>query len=400
MNSTIPDGGRGWYAVLGTFLAHVVGLGSLYSFGVLFPIIVEEFGRGQGTTAWVIGVGQSVMLVMARPAGRAVDRFGPGRVVLVGATAVAGGYVVSSIAGSVLVVILAFGLLVGPGLAVAFVPGVATVSQWFERRRGLALGIAVSGSGVGTFLVAPLLDFWIRTGGWRTAMRWVALMVFGVMLVVSRILVPGPGKTRAATGERLRALLSNRNFRQIFTMHALMGFSFMVPFIYLVPFARDQGIEPQTAAWLLAIMGLSGVAGRVVLGAFGDRVGPVIAITITTAGMAVGHAIWIGVGSLPGLLLVAVVYGWFAGAYAALVPALTAQYLGMEDFASVVGAVYSASAAGMLVAPPLVGAIFDVRGSYVVGIAISMSLIIVVVGLLLRLQASTRPTPRSQPTSS
>jgi MFS family permease len=388
---TVPDGGRGWYGVLGAFLSHVVGLGSLYSFGVLFPKIVEEFDRGQGATAWTIGVGTAVMLFAARPAGRSVDRFGPRVVVRVGAAVIAAGFLIASVAPSLPIVILAFGALVGPGMAVGFVPGVTVVSQWFDRRRGLALGIAVSGSGVGTFIMAPLVDFLVRTGGWRSAMRWLALIIFGVLMIVSLILVPGPGKQAAPGKLHLRSLFAIGAFRRIYLGHALSGFAFMVPFVYLVPFAVEKGIDTRTAAWLLAIMGISGVAGRVVLGTIGDRYGAVATITATTAGMAVGHLFWTGGSALSWLIVVAVVYGWFAGAYAALVPAVAAQYLGLEDFASVIGGIYGAAGTGMLLAPPLVGWIFDSTDSYTLGILLSLAFLVAATGVFARLWMAVTP---------
>ena len=397
---SFADRQRGWYVVAGAFLAHVVGVGSIYSFGVMFPLITEEFGRGQGATAWIIGVTNAVMLVAARPAGRYIDRFGPAVVVRFGAVTVAAGFIISSVAPSLLIVIVAFGALVGSGMTVAFVPGVAVVSQWFDERRGLALAIAVSGSGVGAFLMAPLVDFLVRTGSWRSAMQWVAAIVFGILMIVSVMLVPGPGREIARTKVRLGALLATKKFRQLFIGHGLVGFSFMVPFLYLVPYSLDVGIGATTAAWLLGIMGLSGVVGRVVLGVIGDRFGPMVAMTITCVGMTAGHILWAGSSALIGLLVTAVVYGWFAGAYAALLPAVTSRYLGLADFASVMGGVYFGAAAGMLLAAPLVGAIFDATGSYLFGILISLGFVIGGTAVYGRLWVTTRAVGDRRATSS
>ena len=382
--------GRRWPIVAGAFLAHVAAVGPIYAFGVLFPLITEEFGRGQGATAWIIGVTQLVMLLGARPAGRFVDRFGPTAVVRVGALVMVAGLLISSVAPTLPVVIVAFGGLVGIGMTVGFVPGVTAVSQWFRARRGLALGVAVSGSGVGAFIMSPLIDFLVRMGSWRTAMRWLSVIVFAALIVVSIALKPGPASASSPRNAPLKALLAGTAFRRIFIGHALVGFSFMVPFVYLVPYSLDSGLEASTAAWFLGLMGLAGVAGRVALGVVGDRFGASLAMVVTTIGMIGGHLVWLGPTSRASLLIVALFYGFFAGAYAALIPAVTAQYVGLEDFAAVVGGIYAASAVGMLIAAPIVGVIFDETGSYAAGIVISTVFLAAGLAVYVRLWTDTK----------
>ena len=121
----------------------------------------------------------------------ASDRFGPRRVLLVGAAALGIGLVVTSQAGSLLVALVGYGLGVGIGVACAYVPMVALVGGWFERRRTLALGVAVAGIGVGTLALPPATAALIEEIGWRDTYLVLAALGVATLLVCAVARRPG-----------------------------------------------------------------------------------------------------------------------------------------------------------------------------------------------------------------
>ncbi|MFP5224477.1 MAG: MCT family MFS transporter [Actinomycetota bacterium] len=369
------DGGFAWVSVASAFVAHVVGFGMIYSFTVFFPPILQEFEQGRGSTAWTVSIAAALMLGAGSVAGRAADRFGPGKLLATGAVLISTGLFASSVAGALWQVQLAYGLILGTGVACAYVPSVATVSGWFERRRGLALGLAVSGSGVGAIIFAPLSQALISDMGWRSAMRVLAAVSLVTVMAAAAFLKPRLAIAGKATeGLRLRG---NRAFMLLFASGCIASYGYWVPFVHIVPFAEDRGLSSAAAAGLVPLMGLANTSGRIVMGAMADRLGRHRMMRFSIAALAVALVAWIGADSFLELAMFGIVYGVFAGSFIALLPALAGDYFGMERLAGVTGALFSGAAVGTLFGAPVSGALFDATGSYTVAIvlaAVSMAI--------------------------
>jgi len=152
--------------VAAAFVSMFAVFGVVYSFGVFFDPMAREFGTGRGLTSVVFAVTAFLFFVLGAMTGPLADRIGPRRVVLVGAGATGGGLILTAAAPSIWLGYLTFGLGVGLGTACGYVPMVAAVGGWFERRRALAIGIAVSGIGVGTLAVPPAAALLVGALGW------------------------------------------------------------------------------------------------------------------------------------------------------------------------------------------------------------------------------------------
>lgn len=143
-----------------SFAVHFVILGTNYSFGVFFaalladPTMLSADSRAQG--AWVGSIAVACMLGGGMVAGSLVQRVGARATSGIGGIVVGAGLLGSSFAPSVGVLYASFGLVVGSGMALSFVPAVIVIGQYFTLRRSLATGLAVSGSGIGTFAFAAM----------------------------------------------------------------------------------------------------------------------------------------------------------------------------------------------------------------------------------------------------
>lgn len=382
------EGGYGWAVVAAAFTANAVGFGILYSFGVFFPAMLDEFGLGRGATSGIISIAAAVMLGVGGVTGRLADRFGARLVVAAGAVLISSGLALSSLARSIWQVYLAYGLLLGLGVSCAFLPSVSAVSRWFVRRRGLATGIAVAGTGVGTILVAPISERLIAAAGWRGAARTLAVAGL-LLLLVAAALVRGPAGGHKSS--ILAAMRRDRVFRILYLDALIASYGFWVPFVHIVPFALDRGLTTAAAAFLVAAMGGANTAGRVLLGGLADRVGRLRIFQLSTLAMAVATLLWPLASGRVGLTAFAVAYGFLAGAFISLFPALIGDYFGVERLAGISGLLYTGAALGSLLGAPATGALFDALGTYTPAILIAGGSMAVGAAVLLGL-----PDPRAE----
>lgn len=387
------DGGYAWVSVGAAFTAHFVAFGIIYSFTVFFPSILHDLGSGRGTTSWIVSIAAALMLGSGGIAGKLSDRFGPGRVIAAGGVLVGSGLLLSSYATSIWHVYLAYGFALGLGVGCSFVPSVATVGQWFDRKRGLAIGLAVAGSGIGSLVLAPVSSALIDAYGWRIAMRVIA--AFGALMLLSAASVIRARSARAPAGPGARSVArGNRTFRLMWLSAVAASYGFWVPFVHMVPYAEDRGIATASAAVIVSIMGIANTAGRVMMGAVADRVGRHRVMQVSVAAMAVAIGCWPLARTWGALAAFAGVYGLFAGAFIALLPALAGDYFGTERLAGITGLLFSGAGIGTLFGAPVTGLLFDAQGAYTIGIALAAGSMVIGTLLLLPL-----PDPRRAPSA-
>ncbi len=370
------------------FVVHVICFGIIYSFTVFFPSVLTEFGQGRGQTSWIVSIAAGLTLGAGGVTGRMSDRLGPGRMVAGGGVLIGTGLLLSSLASSLWQVYLAYGLVLGFGVSCAFVPSVAAVGGWFERRRGLALGVAVAGSGIGSLLLAPLSSRLIDDHGWRSAMRILAAIGTVALLTAGSVLRARMAPTR---GGGARALArGNRNFALLFWSALIASYGYWVPFVHIVPYAEDRGISTASAAAVVAIMGIANTLGRIVMGALADRVGRHRMMRASSLALAVALFAWPFARSWGALATFGAVYGLFAGAFIALLPALAGDYFGMDRLAGVTGLLFSGAAVGTLLGPPITGLLFDANGTYTLAVVLAAVSMAIGAAILFALPAPVR----------
>lgn len=355
----------GWVVVAAAFTANAVGFGILYSFTIFFRPILDEFGGGRGAVAIIPSVAAALMLATGAVVGRLADRYGPRRMVAGGTVLFAAGLGLASISTSILHVYLSYGLLMGLGVGAAFLPCNAAVGQWFTSRRGLATGIAVAGSGVGSVLTGPLAERLISQYDWRVATRILAAIGTALLILVA-IAVRGRGERHSSSV--LGQMSAHPTFRKLYIAAFIASFGYWVPFVHIVPYARDHGVSAKQGALLVSVMGLSNIVGRILLGTIADRLGRRRILQIAVITMASATAAWPLAKTMGGLTLFAGTYGFFAGTFISLLFALTADYFGAERLAGISGLLNTAAALGTLLGAPAAGAIFDATGTYTIAV--------------------------------
>lgn len=182
-----PDGGYGWVIVFASFMCNMIVDGIAYTFGMFLGEFVTYFGEGKGTIAWV-GSLLSGMYLSAGPVVSALaNKYGCRAVCISGAIIASSAFVLSTFSTSVTMLMLTYGLLGGIGFGMIYLPAVVAVGYYFETKRSLATGIAVCGSGVGTFAFAPFATYLLDKFDWKNALLILAGLilncaVFGAMM--------------------------------------------------------------------------------------------------------------------------------------------------------------------------------------------------------------------------
>lgn len=177
-----PDGGYGWVVVFASFMCNMIVDGIAYTFGVFLQPMVVYYGESKGKTAWV-GSLLSGMYLSAGPLVSALtNKFGCRAVCISGALISTTAFVLSIFCSTVNWLMLIYGFVGGFGFGLIYLPAVVCVGYYFETKRSLATGIAVCGSGVGTFAFAPLADMLLQAYGWRGANLILAGLILNCVL--------------------------------------------------------------------------------------------------------------------------------------------------------------------------------------------------------------------------
>ena len=384
------DGGAGWLVVAATFLATFTVFGVAYSFGAFFVPMADEFGSPRSAIALFFSITTFLYFGLGVVTGRISDRIGPRPVLVFGAVCLVAGLLATSRVDALWVGYLTYGLGVGIGVACAYVPMVATVGLWFERRRTAALGVAVAGIGVGTLVVVPVAEAIIERQGWRDA---YLILAAGATVLLALAAVgarrPDDGGGPADVAPLREVLGGSRSFALLYASTLSMVVSLFIPFVFLGDYLTEKGIDG-SAAWLVGAIGLSSVLGRLALGALASRLVPLRLYQGSFLVISLSFLIWMAADTSYGQLLVfAVVLGVAYGGFIALAPAVAAELFGPVGLGGVLGALYTAAGIGGLIGPPLAGALID-RSGYTPALAMAFVFALIGFAILLPL----RPEPR------
>jgi MFS transporter, OFA family, oxalate/formate antiporter len=375
----------GWFVVAGAFAVTFVGFGCAYTFSAFLPSLQHDFAASRGSVSLVFSLAGFLYFALGIVSGPLADRWGSRRLAVVGMILTGLGLAVASAARSLLEVYMAYGLGVGFGIGLSYVPAVGVMQRWFVRRRGLASGLGVSGIGVGTLVMPPLAAFLIEAVGWRGAYLVLGLFAASVGAGMALLIEDDPrhrglspdgdplqsGVQPEEAAAPVREAIRSRRFVGLYAACLIGAFGVFVPFVHLVPYALDHGIAESAAVLLLGAIGVGSTAGRFFLGGLADRIGRPFSLLAMIAGMAVAFVIWVLSTAFWSLAGFALVFGLFYGGWVALLPAVVADYFGGRNVAGMIGILYTSIALGTLIGPSAAGFAYDLNHSYTLPILAS-----------------------------
>jgi MFS family permease len=375
----------GWFVVAAGFAVTFVGFGCVYSFTAFIDALQREFGASRGSVSMVFSLAAFLYFGLGSISGPLADRFGSRRMAVAGMLLVGLGLAAVAAARSLGQVYAVYGLAVGIGVGLSYVPAMGAVQRWFTRRRAFASGLASSGIGVGTLVAPPLAALLVAHLGWRPAYVVLgvtaAIIGGGLALLIEndprdRGLAPDgdpPGAAAAQpAGATLRDAIRSRRFLALYGACLACSLGVFVPFVHLGPYAVDHGVAHSSAVLLVSALGLGSTIGRFLLGGLADRLGHDRALIATYIAMALALVIWLGSTTFWPLAVFGFVYGAAYGGWVALLPAVVMDRFGGRNVSGIIGILYTSAGIGTLLGPSAAGFAFDVSHSYTLPIAVSI----------------------------
>lgn len=382
----------GWRVLLGSLFGITAGVSSLYfySLGIFLKPLATEFGWSRGEASLGALVGTICTAMMAIPTGRLVDRLGSYAVGLVSLLLLAAGFAAMAvgIAGlpSFIALTAILSLLTAGSSPLPFARLVVTS---FVRHRGVALGIALTGTGIGAVAVPALLSPLVALHGWRAGYLALAVSVLALSVPIALLLRGAPtARAREASTAPLGAILREQAFAGIGLPIFLASVAVLGTVVHFVPMLSDAGYPPAQAGGIAALIGIAAIFGRLAAGAALDRLpAPIVAATLFA--VAAAGVLLLAVGGPRVAVPAALITGLAVGAEGDLIAFLTARYFRRAQYGQAYGALYALFLIGGAIGPALLGVLFDASGGYRVPFAVAGTLLAAAALLALRLARLT-----------
>jgi MFS family permease len=382
---------RGWFIVAIAFLANFVATGVvIHSFPIFLLPLSEEFGLGRAVAALPPTVMMICGIAISPLVGRAVTRYPIRNIMLVGALALAAGFLLLSRATSFWQILLIYGPIGSFSLgALGVVCTNSLVVNWFDRRRAMALGIAMIGMSISGAIVVPLASWAMEAWGWRTVYASLAGLALCVAPIVAWGVVSRPEEVglhpdglrpvetvgeadpiESSEGLSTRDLLTSP---LLWGLAAACGLSFFGSTGFMshaIAFAGDQGIEPLRASALLSAIATGAAVGKLIFGWLADRLGEHAAFGVALFMQLCAFAGLWSLSSYWGLVLASALYGVGIGGISPLQASLLARIVGARDFGPAMGLIGPMMIPFQITGAPVAGWIFDAHGGYDIAFAL------------------------------
>ena len=391
---------QSWIMVISSFLLIFILYGTYYSFGVFVKPISMSLGWTRAVTTGVIFVYMIIHGIFSIITGRITDRYGPRFIIAISALLVALGYGLSFGINAPWHLYTYFGVLVGIGMGAAFVVPVSTVTKWFSYNRGLALGIVSAGVGAGQMILPPLMRYMITEYGWRTSFAVMGIMVCAVGIPAALFLrnppcdmvylnngkahearVNSAGMTKPQGDWSVTEAIKTSSFHLLLCMFFALVFGIAIVTTHLVAHAEDIGIEPLRAAYILTMIGGSGILGRLIVGRACDKIGSKAMLASCMIVQALLLFSLIRTENLWAFYVIAILFGFTYGGAMPAIIMINSEFFGLSSSGSIFGALLCGSTAGAAIGAPFAGYIYDVTGGY--SIAFLIGGMVLTVGFVL-----------------
>ena len=350
-----------------------VAIGAMFSLAVFLAPMSDETTWSRAGIGFAMTINFLVMAFGSFGWGAASDRWGARVVTLCGAVLLGLALTLASRSQTLREFQLTYGILVGLAASAFFAPMIATVTGWFETRRNLAVSLVSAGMGMAPLTISPLASWLITHYGWRSAMFYIGVMAW-VLLIPAALFVRRPPATAAAGHASTSAPKPDKAEigRALTSMPFLvLGFTFMLccaahsgPIFHVVSYAMYCGLGSMAAVSVYSVEGLAGLGGRVLIGMLADRFGAKRVLITTLAFQSAAIAAYLQVDELSEFYTLAVIFGVAYGGGMPLYASLARDYFGQHIMGTVFGAATMLSSLGMSLGPVVGGWIFDTYHNY------------------------------------
>jgi MFS family permease len=350
--------------VLGT-----VGSVGMWSVPVALPAVQTSFGVARGDASLPFTLAMMGFAFGGVVMGRLSDRLGIVPPIAIGAVAVSLGYVAAGLAANLWLFALAYAL-VGFGTSATFGPMMADLSQWFTRRRGIAVAIASSGNYIAGTIWPPVIEHFIARDGWRATHIGIGLFCVLAMLPLLLALRRKTPAHSASVGATALAAQGSLGI----SPGALQGLlcvaglaccvAMSMPQVHIVAYCGDLGYGPARGAEMLSLMLGFGIVSRLATGLIADRVGGLPTLLLGSTLQGVALLLYLFFDGLTSLFVISALFGLFQGGIVPSYAIIVREYFPPREAGTRIGLVIMATLFGMALGGWMSGAIFDYAGSY------------------------------------
>ena len=391
------DSADSWTRLVISLMVAVVGNVGMWAVILILPAVQAEFaidraGASLPYTATMAGFAVGNFWI-----GRAVDRWGMARALIGAACLNAAAYAAAAASGAVAALSLAHAAL-GFGTAASFGPLIADASQWFLKRRGIAVALVASGNYLSGAIWPLLLTGVLETQGWRMVYLLLAALTLAVVVPLALFLrrpLPVEMAHQTARIAALRAATTGLSPRALQWLLALAGVACCVamsmPQVHIVAYCVDLGFGPAVGAEMLSLMLMGGVVSRIVSGLLADVLGGLRTLLIGSALQGLALVLYLPSAGLASLYIVSLVFGLSQGGIVPSYAVIVREYLPAKEAGARGGFVMMATIVGMALGGWMSGWIYDLTGSYRAAFVNGIAWNVLNLGILMLILFRSRP---------
>lgn len=389
---------------------------TFHGFGNFVIPLSNEFGWSRTTISTVISIGKLQSGIFGPLEGWAVDKFGPRRLMFIGIPILALGYVLLSTINTLAAFYMVYLLLITLGSNLSMgMPIIASVANWFKKRRGLAFGLAWSGVGLGGLFV-PLIGWMVDQLGWRDTSLYIGISLSIIGFPIAAVMRHHPEKYGYLPDGEPHANAENKIDAEIVTelghesdfsaREALRSSTFWLLSLsiaarmlsssglalHMIPYLSGLGASTIGAAALAGSVSLMSIPGRFGLGLLSDHVNSRYLMSVCLAIIAVSFIFISQASTITGTIPALIIYAVAQGGVAVIPQTMLADYFGRNSYATIQGLRGLIQMVGVLGGPILAGYIFDRTQSY--NHAFELFAIAAVISMVLMLMATPPQKPK------
>ncbi len=406
----------GWWIVVGGFTVQLLNGALLFhSFTAYFVFLQAEFGWSRTVLSGAFSLTRVESGLLGPIEGFLVDRLGPRAVMRAGVVLFGAGFILLSLVNSILTFYLAFSIMALGSALAGFLPASTAVANWFARRRATAMGIMMTGMGVGGLLV-PAITFSLSTFGWRGTAFGSGVLILAVGLPAVQLMRHRPedygempdgekppetadGAERPSPqldGLTARQALKTRGFWMLSLGHSIALLVVGAAMVHQMPhMVESGGLSVGLAGAVVALLMAVVIMGQLIGGPIGDRINKRIGIAACMVVHGAALLIFALLTNLIGAVLFALLHGLAWGVRGPLLNSIRADYFGRVAFGTIMGFSSLIIMTGMTLGPIFAGAMADWLGDYRLAFVILAG--ICVAGSLLFLLAKPPEPPSRVP---
>jgi MFS family permease len=366
------DSAAAWLRLAAAVAIGTIGGVGMWSVVVALPAVQAEFGVARADAALPYTLSMLGYAFGGVLMGKLSDRYGIVRPMLLGIATFSLGYVLAGAAAADLTQFaLAYGVLIGAGSSVTLGPLMADLSNWFERRRGVAVALVASSNYFAGTFWPPVVQHFIAANGWRATHVGIGVFCAATMLPIVLLLRRRPemrrltaGQARAVRVERTLALSPRALQLLLCVAGVACCVAMSMPQVHIVAYCGDLGYGVARGAEMLSLMLACGIVSRIGSGFLADRIGGLATLLIGSLAQGAALLLYLFFDGLASLYVISALFGFFQGGIVPMYAVIVRDYFHPREIGTRLGLVLMATLFGMALGGWMSGLIFDLTGSY------------------------------------